>query len=143
MPQLSRGQQIAQFIRPLWGAGQHVRPLRADSIVFDFSKSGEGEAEQAAPSEPLAPDEDDPYKKIVYVGNLKKNLTKSAFEKIFEGYGTVLSTRRKRGNTYGHARFGTSAEAFDVLNKLNGTIVDGNPVRTDFSWQPKRIPADM
>ncbi len=79
----------------------------------------------------------------IFVGNLPFSATEDQLQKLFEPYGTIdrvaIITDRETGRSrgFGFVEMAADARAQDAINELDGTEMDGRPLRINEA-QPKR-----
>ena len=79
----------------------------------------------------------------IFVGNLPFSATEDEIQKLFEPYGTIdrvaIITDRETGRSrgFGFVEMAADARAQDAINELDGTEMDGRPLRINEA-QPKR-----
>jgi RNA recognition motif-containing protein len=73
----------------------------------------------------------------LYVGNLSFNTSRESIESLFAAAGQVrevaMPTDRETGQPRGFAfvTMGTAQEANNAISQLNGTMLDGRPLRVN------------
>lgn len=110
--------------------------------MSDSEKSGaeSGGEEQKAPA---APAEEKKQNYTIHVGNLSYSTTEDGLKKAFSEYGQVLSCRipqKPNGNSKGYGFIETdSKESLDtMIEKLNGTDLDGRTIKVEVSHPEHR-----
>ena len=79
----------------------------------------------------------------IFVGNLPFSATEDQLQKLFEPYGTIdrvaIITDRETGRSrgFGFVEMAADARAQDAINELDGTEMDGRPLRINEA-QPRR-----
>ncbi len=67
----------------------------------------------------------------LYVGNLKYGITTEQLNELFAGYGEVKYAKVMEGKGFGFVEMGTTQEAENAMNALNGQDFLGRPLRID------------
>jgi len=67
----------------------------------------------------------------LYVGNLSYSVTERQLEELFNGHGTVSSTKIIEGKGFGFVEMSSSKEAETAKTALNDTDFNGRPLKID------------
>ena len=67
----------------------------------------------------------------LYVGNLNYSVTESQLEELFNGHGTVSSTKISEGKGFGFVEMSSSEEAETAKTALNDSDFNGRPLKID------------
>ena len=67
----------------------------------------------------------------LYVGNLNYSVTESQLEELFNGHGTVSSTKIIEGKGFGFVEMSSSEEAETAKTALNDSDFNGRPLKID------------
>ena len=82
----------------------------------------------------------------LYVGNLPYSVTEQSLQTTFSEHGTVesvkLITDRDTGRSkgFGFIEMGTDAEASVAISAMNGTDLDGRPIKVNEANPQQRRP---
>lgn len=67
----------------------------------------------------------------IFVGNVAYNTRKESIEALFAAHGTVTDCYKPEAKGFAFVTMSTPEEAEAALNALQGTVVDGRPLKLD------------
>lgn len=116
----------------------HEKDLDGRNINVDFSKPKNKDAPRQDRQKTYG-DNTSPPSETIFVANLPFDVTEDVVAEEFGKHGSVLGVRLPtdmesgQPKGFGYVQFGSIDEATEVFGKMSGAVINGRPVRLDYS----------